>query len=206
MARREGKLLILATSLPAAVEVDRLVKQHELEQAAALSAEAVDGLDRHGASVVDPKAGGMQPVRLAPFVGLAAGLLGPARKPCHDRNKTLIRSCTKPSAHEARLPAGPKGGRPGTAWVLSALPPAEAFAAARAAGWDVVPAAPPPAAPPPAEPVPKVYVVFRADGTIAPPWPAPAPCPRDDLAWLPGMPIAEIDRRRAALLAQGLSP
>jgi hypothetical protein len=207
MVRREGKFLVLATSLPAAVEVGRLVTQHELEQAAKLAAEAVDGLARHGAHVVAAsREEGRRAERLGPLVGLAAELLGAGGGFAHDRIRVLLRSRAKPSAHEARLPAGPKGGRPGTAWVLSALPPAAAFAAARAAGWSVVPATPLPHEPAPPPPAPEVYVVFRADGTTAPLRPVPVPNPRDERDWLAGTPIAEIDRRhRAALLAQGFS-
>jgi hypothetical protein len=149
MVRREGKFLVLATSLPAAVEVDRLVTQHELEQAAKLAAEAVDGLARHGVHVLDWKSAGFPKVeRARPYLATVLELLGAAAKLAHERNRVLLRSWASFAAHDAKLRGAGRGPRR-DAWVLSALPPAEAFAAARAAGWDVVPAAPLPDPPSP---------------------------------------------------------
>lgn len=136
MTRRDGKLLVLATSVSVPIEVDRLVSPVELERATALAAGMVDSLAEHGVALVDPKALGVQPVRLAPVVGLAVDLLGSVGNPCKSLEDPILEFCTGFAAHEARVRAGARGPR-AVAWLVSSLPPAEAFAAAKAAGWNV---------------------------------------------------------------------
>jgi hypothetical protein len=143
MAREPGKLLILATSLPVGVEVDRLVDRHELESAVWAAAGMAGELAEHGAAVATAsREAGRRAERFGAVAADAASLLSAAGPFAHERYKTLYQPWAKVRALPAKVPTK---GRPGKAWVLSALPPAEAFAAARVAGHDVEPAVPLPA-------------------------------------------------------------
>lgn len=166
MAREPGKLLILATNLPTPIEPDLIVSQHELERAASIAAEACEGLRAGGFHLLDPKALARDAYRVESLVELVGWLLARAGNP-----HTSVIGSYYGSVGVSALPALYRGGARGPrrkAWLLSALPPAEAFAAACTAGHDVLPVEPAPAPAPAPE---KESVPMPADA------PAPVPAP-----------------------------